>query len=199
MMKEDSKQKLLVAVSGFNFQREARHATLLAIEKVLGYRPLEINAIERSGYAVVKVKSKGDVKKLLAQKAVLDPAKKVVITFRKYGKRGSKIKAIELTNINAESDLVDLRTYVTEVKEAKIIREIPEKWSSVEERKVVWTLEVPDVTWAMPFRVETSRRTMVHVKDGPICLICQSEDHDQTVCPWRSAFPSIDFNYKSYN
>ena len=198
LMKGERKKKLLVATTGRDYGTEARHLIIQTIEKITTKKPVEIVPVRKSAFAVVKLQNKNDVEKLIEQKAAYDPVRKMVIIFRRYTRKASKIRAIELCNIKVETDLKEMREYLEKEQGVKMLKVVPEKWSTIYEGRVIWTIEAPKEDWKYPRKVTTVAGTMVLVRDAPVCDICHSDDHHHTECPWHDLIPGAEFKSGGY-
>ena len=198
LMKGERKQKLLVAMTGRDYGTKARHLIIQTIEKIMTKKPAKIVPVRKSAFAVMKLQNKNDVEKLIEQKAAYDLVRKMVIILRRYTRKASKIRAIELCNIKVETDLKEMKEYLKKEQGVRMLKEVPEKWSTIYEGRVIWTIEALKEDWKYLRKVTTVAGTMILVRDAPVCDICHSDDHHHTECPWHDLIPGAEFRSGGY-
>ena len=154
--------------------------------------PVAVVPIQKSQWAVVEVKRKRDVAKLLDQEVVFDPFKSVLILFRTPALKPTEARVFEVTNVKFQEDLLDLQKSLVEAG-ALIIAQSPatNEWTSTYVERVIWKIKAPTSTWQTPSKAVTKQHTTLVIKNAPICAICQSDDHHSSKCEWKAILPSI--------
>ena len=195
LFKKNTKLKLLAAATGREFTVESKRAIIFAVEKLTGAKPKEVEPIRKSAWAVVTINDRAGVKLLLKQKAVYDPLKRMLITFRKPTTEVQDERVFEVRNIKVAKELDSVRGTLVEDEKVEMIEEVPPpgEWTTVFDGRVVWKVKAPHPSWQIPNRVLTCNGNYVYLTNSPTCDTCHSDDHHFSCCPWKSILPDVKF------
>lgn len=194
LFREDTRLKLMAATTGREFTSESKRAIVFVIEVLTGRKPTEVQPIRKSAWAVVTMNDRAGVKKLLEQKVVCDPLKRLLISFRKPANTPTRERVFEVRNVNEESDLESLRTLLAKER-AKVLEESPPpgEWTTVFSGRIVWKVKAPDTEWQVTSRAVASKGNYLYLMNSPTCDTCHSDDHHFSSCPWTNILPDIKF------
>ena len=101
--------KIFVVVSGWEAVNDSVRTAARAIKTILQEDPLEISYIPRSAWMIATLRNKDQIKKLVAQKVVCDPMKRVLVVFRKVVKTLTPSQFFELKEMRQRKDLVKIK------------------------------------------------------------------------------------------
>jgi hypothetical protein len=196
---DSPQKKLLVATTGYNFSQESRRSIVFAIFKILGKEPKEVIPIRKSQWAIVEVEKNRDVKTLLRQTVVFDPARNVLVVFRAPVFKVPDDRVFEIVNVKFKEDLIDFRKEI-EGQGAKIVEQKPrtEDWKSTYTNRVIWKVKAPTKTWTCIGISVTKQGTQLAIQQSPLCGTCQADDHHNTACEWKAIFPSLSTQPKQF-
>ena len=199
MFRKNTKRKLLVATTGWEFTNDSKRVLSFAIETITGQRPKEIEPVRRSAWAVITMNDKANVQKLLNQKVAFDPLKKMLISFRKPTSIPSEKRSFEVRNVQANSELVSLRKWLIEEQKVVILSEHPPKgeWTTVYDKRIIWKVKVLDPQWERPGQVIAGNGNRLYLANPPTCDTCHSDDHHFMDCPWKTILPGVKFRQNS--
>lgn len=195
----ERKKKLMAATTGREFTPESKRAIIFAVEILTGRKPKEVVPVNKSAWAVVTMENKEAVKKLLEQKAVYDPLKSMLITFRIPVMKATAERVFEVRNVKTSTDLDNLRNILIDDERVEILEEVPAagEWTTVFEGRVVWKVKAPDESWQVPKRALTRSGNFLHLSNSPTCDTCHSDDHHFSSCPWKLILPEARFRRAS--
>jgi hypothetical protein len=195
MFRKNTKRKLLVASSGWEFTPESKRAMIFAIEMITTQKPVEVEVVRKSAWAVVTMGDRSSVKMLLDQQVVFDPLRRALTTFRKPMMIPTERRVFEIKNVKARGELESLREILTGEGKVKIIEEVPPtgEWTTVFGGRIIWKVEASDVNWNRPNEAIVSNGNRLYFANAPTCDTCHSDDHHFSCCPWKTILPGVRF------